>query len=134
MSCIFSRDSRIANVCLSISLKNPSASIGLQAIWPLSLLTIRPINHQAYQSSSLSTKEPIYYQAYQSLSLSNIEPIFYWAYQPTGLLSQLLSLSACFCFISFSKSMKNPEYKCAKSSNGVEAGLEMFKVNSDKNH
>ena len=45
-------------------------------------LRIAPIDHQAYRPSSLSTIEPIDHQAYRAYS---------------GLLSRLLSLSACCC-------------------------------------
>ena len=74
---IFSRESnsRIANVRLSVS---PSVS-------QLTLKPIESINHQAYRPSILST----------------IKPMDHWAHWPTslltyGLLSQLLSLSACW--------------------------------------
>ena len=60
---IFSRksDFRIANVCLSVSHPNPSASQNC-SYQPSSLSTIKPINHQAYQTSSLSTIKPIDHQ------------------------------------------------------------------------
>ena len=72
----------------------------------LLLLTIEPINCQAYQPSSLSTIEPIDHwacdhQAYWPSSLSNFEPINHWAHWPSSLstlvfLLRLLSLLACF--------------------------------------
>ena len=37
-------------------------------------------------------------------------------------------------FYQFFQKYGEGENKCAKSSNGVEAGQEMFKVNYDKNH
>ena len=101
----FSResDSRIANVrplvsplvcpssiaqnalCLSESLLLTIEPIDRQAYWPLSLLTIEPIDHQAFQPSSLLIFEPIYHRAYQSSSLPTIEPIDHQAYRPSRL-------------------------------------------------
>ena len=82
---IFSResDSRIANVrlsvCLSVRLSQKPLSLS-----ELLLSSIKPICHWAYQPSSQSTIEPINHRAYQLSSLLT-----------SGLLSQLLSLSAC---------------------------------------
>ena len=82
----------------SLSIIEP---IDHRAYRPSSLSTIKPIDHRAYQPSSLLTIEPINHRAYQPSSLSTIEPINHRAYQPSslstlGLLSRLLSLSACF--------------------------------------
>ena len=62
----------------------------------MSLMTINPFNHQAYHLLSLSTIKPINHQAYRPLILSTIEPMNHLAYWSSGLLSRLLSLSACF--------------------------------------
>ena len=72
----------------SVCHKNPSASQNC-SYQPLSLSTIKPINHQAYWPSSLLTIslltiKPINHQAHWPLSLST-----------SGLLLQLLSLLAC---------------------------------------
>ena len=70
--------------------------INHRAYWPLSLSTIEPANHWAYRPSSLLTIEPIDHQAYRPSSLLTIKPINNQAYWLTsGLLSRLLSLSAC---------------------------------------
>lgn len=69
--------------------------IDKQAYWQLSLSTIKTIDNQAYQQLSLLTIEPIdnrAYQQYWQSSLLTIEPI---NHQPSGLLLQVLSLSAC---------------------------------------
>ena len=80
--------------------------INHHAYRPLCLSTIMPINHCAYQPSCLSTIMtwplclltivPINHHAYWPLCLSTIMPTDHHAYQPSGLLSQLLSLLACY--------------------------------------
>ena len=100
---LFSRksDSRSANVCQSqkplslLTIKH----INHRAYQLLSPSTIEPIDHQANHPSSLLTTEPINHQAYWQLSLSTIEPNNHRAYWPSrpstsGLLLQLLSLLA----------------------------------------
>ena len=80
------------SVRLSVCHRNRSASQN-RSYQPLSLSTIKsinhqaiePINHQAYQPSSPSTIKPINHQAYQPSSLSPIEPIAHWAYWPSSL-------------------------------------------------
>ena len=75
-----------------------------QAYWPSSLSTIKPIDYQAYWPSSQLTLKPIEsinHQAYRPSILSTIKPMDHWAHWPTslltyGLLSRLLSLSACW--------------------------------------
>ena len=86
------------SICLSIRLSQKPLSIS-----ELLLSAIEPIDHQAYWPSSLSTIEPIDHRAYRLSSLLTIKPIDHRAYRPSslttsGLLSWLLSLSACFFF------------------------------------
>ena len=98
------------------------------AYWQSSLLTIEPIDHRAYRPSSLSTIEPINHRAYRPSSLSTIEPINHWAYQPSslstivpsGLLSQLLSLLACFDFLGFFLKAFGKHWKWSDSSRNVK--------------
>ena len=82
----------------SVSYQNPSASqnhsywplslsIEPIAYRPLSLLTIEPTDHWAYQSLTyqplcILTIKPIDHQAYRPSSLFTIKPIDHQAYQP----------------------------------------------------
>ena len=97
MNILFSlkSDSRIQNVCLTVCPSQEPLSLS-----ELLLSTIEPIDHRAYQPSNLLTIEPINHQTYWPSSLLTIKPINHWAHWPlslltSGLLSQLLSLSAC---------------------------------------
>ena len=88
------------SVRLSVCHRNPSAAQNC-SYWPLSLLTIEPIDYWAYRPLILSTIKPINHRVYRPLSLLTIKPIDHQAYRPSslstsGLLSRLLSLSACF--------------------------------------
>ena len=105
------------SVCLSVT-KTPQplriAPINHWAYWPSSLSTIEPIDHRAYQPLSLSTIEPLDHHAHRSLSLSTNEAIDHRTYQPSslstsGLLSRILSLSAC-SFIDQDKPTEAPLY------------------------
>ena len=64
------------------------------------LSTIKPIDHRAYQPLSLMSIEPIDHRAYWPSILLTIKPMDHWVYRSSslsasGLLSRLLSLSAC---------------------------------------
>ena len=98
------------SVCLSI---RPSVHLSVTEtpqhlrIAPSSLLTIKPIDYQAYQPSSLTTVKPvksikpINHQAFWPLSLLTIKPINHWANWPSSLSTSglLLRLSACCRYI-----------------------------------
>ena len=98
----------------SVSHRNPSASQNCSCR-PLSLSTIEPIDHWAYQPLSLLTIEPIKsinHHAYWPSSLSYVSsnPINHQAHWPWSLLtlvllSRILSLSACFILILFGNFM-----------------------------
>jgi len=83
----------------SLSSMKPIEPIDHRAYQPSSLSTIEHIDHRAYRPSSLSTIKPIDHRAYRPSSLSTIEPYRPLSRSTSGLLSRLLSLSACCLFI-----------------------------------
>ena len=72
------------------------------AYQPLSISTIEPIDHWAYWPLSLSTIANINHGAYRPLSMYiNLQVCSPLSLSTSGLLLRLLSLSACFCTLSY---------------------------------
>ena len=67
-----------------------------KCIWSIQLCSIIENLLRWELSFESQCMKPIDHWVYQPSSLSTIEPIVHRAYQPSGLLSRLLSLSACW--------------------------------------